>query len=507
MTKKGTKKQATPPSRSVLEMTHHEARAFFLKPESYCTFDLPPYFVFKELLDDLGEYLEKKPLNGHLKDKPYNFDGVNHVILSNKDGKYAWRPLQLCHPAIYVQLVCDITTADNWRTIKERFDEFCANPNLKCLSVPVESLSTQSDKAEQVIRWWQEIEQRTVEMALDYEVLAHADIADCYGSLYTHSIAWGLHTQAVAKANKKNFTFVGNLIDARIQDMRNGQTNGIPQGAVLMDFIAEIVLGYADTLITQNISNAGISDYHILRYRDDYRVFAMNSQDAERILKCVSEALASLGLKLNTSKTVVSQNVIADGMKRDKLPWLSSVQRNRNLEKHLLLIHRHGTAFPNSPSLVRGLHEYHRRIVCIKKSRSDVIPLISIVVDIACHNPRIYSVAMAILSKLLTFVKKTSDKRDVILRIIRKFSRIPNTGHLKIWLQRVALPIGDDVEFDEPLCQLAAGKDVELWNSDWISTAALLKKLKSSRIVDIKIRDELTTVISEDEVQLFEGYH
>jgi hypothetical protein len=33
--------------------------------------------------------------------------------------------------------------------------------------------------------------------------------------------------------------------------MRHGQTNGIPQGSVLMDFIAEMVLGYADTLITK----------------------------------------------------------------------------------------------------------------------------------------------------------------------------------------------------------------------------------------------------------------
>ncbi len=40
-----------------------------------------------------------------------------------------------------------------------------------------------------------------------------------------------------------------------------------------MDFIAEIVLGYADTLITTEIKAAKILDYKILRYRDDYRIF------------------------------------------------------------------------------------------------------------------------------------------------------------------------------------------------------------------------------------------
>jgi hypothetical protein len=32
--------------------------------------------------------------------------------------------------------------------------------------------------------------------------------------------------------------------------MNNGQTNGIPQGSVLMDFIAEMVLGYIDECLS-----------------------------------------------------------------------------------------------------------------------------------------------------------------------------------------------------------------------------------------------------------------
>ena len=35
--------------RSILEMQNHEARAFFLKHESYCSFELPPYIVFGEI--------------------------------------------------------------------------------------------------------------------------------------------------------------------------------------------------------------------------------------------------------------------------------------------------------------------------------------------------------------------------------------------------------------------------------------------------------------------------
>ena len=40
--------------------------------------------------------------------------------------------------------------------------------------------------------------------------------------------------------------------------MRYGQTNGIPQGSVLMDFISEMVLGYIDKLLEEKISNIKI---------------------------------------------------------------------------------------------------------------------------------------------------------------------------------------------------------------------------------------------------------
>ena len=78
-------------------------------------------------------------------------------------------------------------------------------------------------------------------------------------------------------------SLVGVAIDKTIQHMQNGQTNGIPQGSVLMDFIAEIILGYADSELTQKLNAKGINDYFIIRYRDDYRVFTNSKEDNETI--------------------------------------------------------------------------------------------------------------------------------------------------------------------------------------------------------------------------------
>lgn len=110
--------------RSILDLTHEEARTFFLKPESYCSMDLPPYIVFGDLINSVHQELDGKKLSDLMKPNPREFDDVNYTILHNKDGKYAWRPFQLIHPAIYVSLVHSITEKDNWQLIRDRFHFF-----------------------------------------------------------------------------------------------------------------------------------------------------------------------------------------------------------------------------------------------------------------------------------------------------------------------------------------------------------------------------------------------
>lgn len=173
-------------------MTSDQARSFLLKEESYCEIELPGYFQFTDLIQDVEKVLKGKLLSDFTKsgDTPRNYDSVNHLIMNNKDGRYAWRPLELIHPAIYVSLVNRITERDNWQLILDRFKEFQSDKRIKCLSLPVESLTEQKDNAEQINRWWMEFEQKSIELALDYELLIRTDIVDCYAALYTHSIAW-----------------------------------------------------------------------------------------------------------------------------------------------------------------------------------------------------------------------------------------------------------------------------------------------------------------------------
>mgnify|MGYP000856593299 CR=1 FL=1 len=237
--------------KNILKLSPSEAKAYFLKEESYCNFDLPKYFEFQKLLDKVATKIDGHNLSDYYKSVtdsttgstrasyPSDFENVNYKFFNNKDGRFAWRPFQLIHPALYVSLVNNITERDNWNFIVTRIKEFRRNKRIKCYSLPLITDGDISNKAASITNWWESIEQKSLELAMEYEYVLHTDISDCYGSIYTHSIAWSLHTKVTAKQRRNDRSLIGNVIDKHLQDMAYGQTNGIPQGSVLMDFISE----------------------------------------------------------------------------------------------------------------------------------------------------------------------------------------------------------------------------------------------------------------------------
>lgn len=505
-TKAQSRTSGKPKERSVLEMTAAQARNFFLKSKSYSDVDLPKYFQFGKILSDVAKVLTGKPLAGMRQSSPREYEGVNYSLLSNKDGRYAWRPFQLIHPALYVSLVDEITTATNWEFICDRFRQFHELKNFSCLSMPVESLSKQKDKAAQILQWWQGIEQQSIELALEYEYVFHADITDCYGSIYTHSIVWALHGKLTGKDKQKRLDdkLIGNKIDWHIQDMRHGQTNGIPQGSVLMDFIAEMVLGYADLELSRKQELKSITEYRILRYRDDYRIFVNNPQFGEAILKALTEVLIGLGLKLNTSKTTGAQSVISSSLKPDKRAWLRGRQDDENLQKHLLIIHAHGLDYPNAGSLVTALTHFHQRLSLEKRPQNPCV-LISIAVDIAYSSPRTFPVCAAIVSHLLCSFGDKAERIRILTAVHEKLSKLPNTGLMEIWLQRIGhfygfCPPGG---YAEELCKLVTTNVTELWKNDWISAKVLKDALNPASVFDEDEFNKMKPVIPPSEIELF----
>lgn len=497
----------------ILSLNNTDARQYFLKEESYFNFELPSYFVFENLLQAVSAFIGEQDLQalystytigkGQTKRHfPSEFEDVNHKFLNNKDGKFAWRPFQLIHPALYVSLVNKITEQANWNLIVARFAQFQINPNIRCYSIPLRSDNQQSDRATSISQWWQAIEQQSLELALKYEYVLHTDISDCYGSFYTHSVPWAIHTKSTAKEQRRDLNLIGNTIDKHLQDMAYGQTNGIPQGSVLMDFIAEIVLGYADLELSNRIRQANLLDYEIIRYRDDYRIFSNNPQTAEHITKLLTEILVELGMRLNAQKTMLSTNVIKNSIKPDKLYWISSRKGARGIQEHLLIIHKLSEEYPNSGSLSKALSEFHNRIKSINETNQNIKVLVSILAGIMYKNPRTYPIASAILSKLLSLISETDKKNEILNLIYERFEKIPNTGHIKIWLQRVTIKLDRQRQYTEKLCEKVNDPNLQVWNSDWLESD-LKTIIETTPIIDEAVITNIDVVIAKEEVELF----
>jgi len=493
--------------KNVLSLTAKEAKDYFLRQENFCNFDLPDYFRFQGLLDTLATKMSGKKLSDLcLKNKkPWFFDDVNYKLVSNKDGKYAWRPLQLIHPVLYVDLVHVVTAPAHWKQIQERFSFLKRkSPNINCAGLPVVSKQFKKNKAAQISHWVTAVEKKSISYAMQYDHVLHSDITDCYSSIYTHSIAWALHGKEKAKKKKNDRNLLGNIVDERLRGMSYGQTNGIPQGSVLMDFIAEIVLCYADTLLAERIERIKKTEYRIVRYRDDYRVFTQNSQVADQIIRELTDVLNALGLKINSSKTKGSDKVVHTSIKSDKLSWIRQEREHDSLDKELLAISIFSEEFPNSGQLTVALTKFYKRIENLKRNeiRGNLNVLISIVVDLAYKNPRVYPVGAAIISKFLDFLP-TKTKKSTATRILNKFRKLPNTGMMQIWLQRIILKLDHLHDHDEKLCQKVLDKNMKIWNSEWLKQP-MRRMVDICNVIDQTILTKMSPVISRDEVELFQ---
>jgi hypothetical protein len=125
------------------------------------------------------------------------------------------------------------------------------------------------------------------------------------------------------------------------------------------------------------------------------------------------------------------------------------------------------------------------------------------------NSPRTYPVAAAILSKLIYHLPSVALKTRVVAKLLNRFDKIPNTGYLQIWLQRITLTLEKSFPYDETLCKKVINDQVEIWNSEWLKNG-LKKMINTISIIDQQVIETLPEIIDSKEVELFksmsEGY-
>ena len=494
----------------IIDLDAATAKAYLEQSVCYFRSDFPPYISFEKILKDTATALGGQPYTAFQKSKPsraFEMSGVNYEFLSTKDGRFAWRPFELIHPAIYLSLVQAICEPPNWELLQGRFEELHAGV-VECTSFPLVSDAEDKHDAVQVRNWWLSYEQRSLELSLEYTHLLKTDVSNCYGSLYTHSIAWALHGREVAKGQKNDKSLLGNKVDDHIKNSRHGQTNGITQGSVLMDIIAELVLAYVDSLITEKLS--GEKDFHILRYRDDYSVFTQNDQRAAEIVKLISNCLLQVGMQLGASKTFASTNIVEGAIKPEKLAGIQledmDITQAKSIQKQLLRLHAFARRYPHTGAVKRLADSAFQKLSTLEDVSDDLNVQIAIVCDIAVVSPSAFPALSGLLAKLISMAPE-SKRHEMWKKVAEKMKRIPHNGHLEVWLQRVtkAKGVGAEFQSSEPICKIVDGQDAQLWNNDWINSTKLLDALDVTKLV-IGSPEELDPVPSIGELSLFREY-
>lgn len=498
--------------KSILKMSSREAKTFLLKPSSYVNIQLPRYFNFSSVIKKADDLLDSHSLIELSTSKTAlsQTTDVNYTLLMNKDGRYDWRPLSIVHPVPYVDLVNSITS--HWSTIINRFSEFQNDERIQCISVPVESVGKKSDKAETILNWWQNLEQASIRYALIYKYCIKTDVTNCYGSIYTHSISWAIHGKQWSKNYRRPSQGIGNMIDSSIQHLQFGQTNGIPQGSILFDFIAEIILGYSDFCLSKKLENIKES-FKIIRYRDDYRIFSNSKELSEKILRELSDVLSDLNMHFNSKKTDITTDIIGSAVKKDKLFWTvknaaicskdinGELIYNLGLQKHLLQIYDLAKKYPNSGSVTTSLTAFFNRLLPISKVPKDYQQLMSIVVNIIVQSPRTVPVGIAILGRLLELIEEPNEITVVIDNVINQIEDIPNIGFIEIWLQRLSLVGDESKNYSDPLCQKVQLNNNNVWNSTWLKDS-----FSEDSIINREYIQKMKLAIPQKEIDLFNDY-
>ncbi|MEC7771807.1 MAG: RNA-directed DNA polymerase [Bacteroidota bacterium] len=288
-------------------------------PEQYV---IPPCFRVKkfELQDD--PYFEVDTSQPQQKFEPDKCDLIN---VSFPKTQLTDRTFGIIAPKIYHDLVWHLM--NEWNLITKKL--FKSQNKIYSYSFPIpvskknEGILGHLRAGRMIYEFLEMAENDLVAEAYNYKYILKTDIKNFYPSIYTHSIAWAIHSKKIirTKGNRSDFSrFLGLKIDKLIQYANDGCTNGIAIGPAISDLISEIVLSSVDTEASKIIDSKNI-DFIGVRFKDDYRFLCQSKEDANFIIKTLQKQMALFNLTLNEEKSKIEE--LPEGLFRE---WTADYQ-------------------------------------------------------------------------------------------------------------------------------------------------------------------------------------
>ncbi len=435
-------------------VSHIKARKFLLdRGYSSSSFRMPDYYR-----PDGFKGIKLGPIDWKTK-----FPKVTKTLdILTPKGQLSWRSFNFLHPYIFVQTTKEITSKRNWETIRSILTE----STLVCsYSTPVLALKKNETLTGKAIgNWLQMAEKDSIKDCIDFQHLIVTDIKNFYPSIYTHSIAWAIHTKATMKTKRKDFSFLGNKLDSLFQSARDGQTNGIPVGSMLSDLIAEIILCNIDKKLSQKIREERLATkVLVLRFRDDYRILSQSEDQGKKILSHLNKILNfDYDLHLNTDKTKIFNDII-DGSFR---PWTIELRSSHLLRSVLLgdvsccldtrhlkdclletykIQKKHIDSRASLSVLSKLAEGLFSKSTWVKLNNYDIPEIIAILRKITLIREEVTPQVFIILDNLLKHISNVKEKRKILLAIKKAVTGKSDQTYQLIWFYRLCLAHQPDI--------------------------------------------------------------
>lgn len=145
-----------------------------------------------------------------------------------------------------------------------------------------------------------------IQAALGRSYQLKVDIANCYDSIYTHSVTWAMCGKEKAKSmlrnkNTRDATYdMADKLDEYMRRQNDNQTAGIPVGPFTSRIFSEIILVAIDKELHKK-------NFVFRRYVDDYKFYFYSEVDAISSIPQIAQILGGFELSINSHKTEINR--------------------------------------------------------------------------------------------------------------------------------------------------------------------------------------------------------
>ena len=216
--------------------------------------------------------------------------------------EYGFRRRNMLIPNPIDQLALVRVIAENWQNIRRHYEK-------SGISKSKPYILTRDDSP----RWatkrtsHKELESERLLAMAGHSHILKTDIGRFFPSVYTHSIAWAIHSKTEAKKRQHDMTLWGNALDQALCRCNEGQTSGIAIGPATSHIVAEILMSSIDEKIQEKMNemNGRLKGY---RHVDDYFLCFDSEENAEAALAEIQQAAAEYELSVNAEKTKIMKS-------------------------------------------------------------------------------------------------------------------------------------------------------------------------------------------------------